>query len=244
MKPKISVVIACYNEEDRIGKCLTTLLGQTAQPHEIIIVDGGSTDNTVIKIKEFQKKNKLIKLLHETGKRSPANARNIGWKAASGDYILFLDADGQFDKSFIEVVDRAIAGKKTEQKLIMYHSVINSWKEVFLKYFWYGRTIPKYLLKNKKDYKTLFGAFASFGLVVLPLLHLFWQPYALYLFLLDAALVLGIGLKNAFECYRRSGIASFLLTIPIYNLFISFVTGIGIALIPFLYLTGKYDIGR
>lgn len=244
MKTKISVVMACYNEEDVIGKCLNTLLNQTVRPHEIIIVDGGSKDNTISIIKEVQKKTKLIKLLYETGKRSPANARNIGWKSATGDYILFLDADSEFHKSFIKTICDSIANKKTGKRMTVYHSIISSWRGVFLKYLWYGRTIPRYLLKTKKDYRVLCGALASLGLIILPLLSLFWKPYAPYLLLLDFAMVMSVGIRNSIECYKRSNIASFLFTIPVYNLLTSAAVGVGIALIPFLYLTGKYNIGR
>jgi len=106
---KMTAIIPCYNEEERIRKLLDTLKQQTAMP-EIIIVDGGSTDKTVQIIKEYMKKNKKIRLLQERGKnRSPANARNIGWKAARGDIIYLMDADSQIESDFTKKVEREFA---------------------------------------------------------------------------------------------------------------------------------------
>ena len=241
--PRISVVIACYNEEDKIGGCIGSLLNQSSLPDEIIIVDGGSTDRTVSIIERFMGRSKRIKLLHEVGsKRSPANARNIGWKAAAGDYILFLDADGEFGTNFIELVKCSILGKDSSKNIKIKHSVIDSWKEVFLKYSWYGRTMLKYWRKNKSDYQVLLRAVLSAGLLVMP--FLFWSTYAIYLFLFDLALILGIGFKEGVQSYKASGILSFLITMPFYMVFVFISTGIGLTSSLFLHAFGRSKIGR
>jgi len=243
MNVKLSVIIPCFNEEKRIGKCLNSLLNQNVLPYEIIVVDGQSKDETRNIVKEYQKRSKLIKLLIETGKRrSPANARNIGWKAAKGNYILFMDADSACDENFVEIINRCIINKPTKKRLVFYPSIVDTWKEVFMKYSWYGRTMPRYLLKNKKDYKVILRVLLSVGLIVLSFIS--WNIYAFYLFLLNVLLVFGIGLQNAVICYKKSGIFSFLATVPIHIFFIFISTGIGVVSIPFLYLIGKYNIGR
>jgi len=242
MNPKISIVIACYNEESKIGTCLNSLLNQTKRPFEIIVVDGGSKDRTVSIVKTLQKNNKSIKLIHESGERSPANARNMGWKAATGDYILFLDADWEFEINFIETVEKHIRGEDVKEKLEIKHPAIKSIKGVFERYSWYGRTMPKYFLKNMKDFKVLLRIIASLGIIILP--FFIWNVYALYVLIINLALVLIIGMKTGITCYKKSKIVSFLITVPLYVLFIFISTGIGLISIPFLMLTGKYTTGR
>jgi len=66
MKPKISIVIPSYNEEKKIADCLESYLKQSSLPHEIIVVDGGSKDNTVSIIKRHQIKNSF-----REGKQKP-----------------------------------------------------------------------------------------------------------------------------------------------------------------------------
>ena len=114
MPSKISVIIPCYNEEEKIEDCLNAFLKQSSIPDEIIAVDGGSTDKTVKIIKSYQKKNKRIKLFRETGRRSPANARNIGWKKATGDIIIFKDADTIPDKNYVSTVKKNFSGDVVE----------------------------------------------------------------------------------------------------------------------------------
>jgi len=242
MNVKLSVIIPCFNEEKRIGRCLDSLLNQNVLPYEIIVVDGKSNDNTRNIVKEYQKRSKLIKLLIETGKRSPANARNIGWKVAKGNYILFMDADSICDENFIGIINDRIMGRKTKKTLVFYPSVVDTWKELFMKYSWYGRTMPRYLLKNKKDFKTILRVLLSIGLIILPFIS--WNVYAFYLLLLNVFLVIAIGLQNGILCYKNSKVSSFLITVPLYIIFIFICTGLGLVLTPFLYLTGKYEVGR
>jgi glycosyltransferase involved in cell wall biosynthesis len=106
MDSKLSVVIPAYNEEEKIGDCLDAFLNQSIMPKEIIVVDGGSKDRTIAIVKEHQKKSKIIKLLKEGKKRSPANARNIGWKNAKGSIIVFKDADTIPDRKYVETIEK------------------------------------------------------------------------------------------------------------------------------------------
>lgn len=97
---KVSVVIPCFNEEKTIGGCINSFLKQ--KPDEIIVVDDNSTDNT----QEVVKKIGGIWYIKvgEGKNRGPANARNLGWKAASGDIIVFKDADAIAGPDYIKKV--------------------------------------------------------------------------------------------------------------------------------------------
>jgi len=90
-KLKISVIIPTYNREKLISKSIKSVLNQTYKKFEIIIIDDGSTDNTKKEIGKIKDRRiKYIKLPKKTG---ASNARNVGIKAATGDYITFQDSD-------------------------------------------------------------------------------------------------------------------------------------------------------
>ena len=86
----VSVVIPAYNSEQYINECIDSVLNQTYQNYEIIVIDDGSTDNTVNLVKQYN--NEKIKLYHQMNSGSGA-ARNLGVKQAHGKWIAFIDAD-------------------------------------------------------------------------------------------------------------------------------------------------------
>lgn len=89
---KISIIIPVYNTEKYIKKCLNSIVKQSIDNIEIIIVNDGSPDKSDIIIKEFEKKyNNIIYLVKENGGLS--SARNLGLSYATGEYIGFIDSD-------------------------------------------------------------------------------------------------------------------------------------------------------
>lgn len=94
--PKISIIIPTYNEQENIENCLKTLLDQSYPQVEIIVVDDGSTDNTVSIINKYP-----VKLLHQKH-QGPGVARNKASKEAEGEVLVFMDADMTFSKDFIK----------------------------------------------------------------------------------------------------------------------------------------------
>jgi len=109
----ISVIVPVYNSQKTISQCLKSLLSQTLKPKEIIIIDDGSTDNTVKQIKSIQKKNKLIKLLQQSH-QGPAIARNLSAQKAQGNILVFVDADMEFDKGFLKKLTTPIIANKAK----------------------------------------------------------------------------------------------------------------------------------
>ncbi|MGO4961219.1 glycosyltransferase family 2 protein [Jeotgalibaca porci] len=105
MNFNISVIIPCYNLEDKIEKCLKSIQRQTHQNIEIIIVDDGSTDNSVAIIKTLANNDARIKLLIQEN-NGPSSARNKGIRYANGDYIMFVDGDDYISDDYISnIVD-------------------------------------------------------------------------------------------------------------------------------------------
>lgn len=89
---KVSIVIACYNEEHYIAQCLDSMISQTLKEIEIIVVDDGSTDASLQVIQQYAlKDHRVIAVQGQHG--GAAMARNLGMKYAHGKYITFFDAD-------------------------------------------------------------------------------------------------------------------------------------------------------
>lgn len=104
--PKISIIIPLYNREKLIKRCLDSILSQGIDNIDIIVVDDGSTDDSLSTVEDISKNNPCIKVLHkENGGAS--SARNLGIKNATGEYLMFVDSDdyileGSFNKAFNE----------------------------------------------------------------------------------------------------------------------------------------------
>lgn len=90
---RISVIIPAYNVEKTIGKCLDSVIRQTYVNLEIIVVNDGSTDATGTLIDQYKEKDARIKVIQHANNQGLFLARMTGIKAASGDYIGFVDSD-------------------------------------------------------------------------------------------------------------------------------------------------------
>ena len=99
MKDLVSIVIPVYNGEKYIEKCIDSLLIQSYDRIEIIIIDDGSVDNTELICAQYADKGK-IKFLKQKHS-GPAQARNLGIANISGKYVAFIDADDYVDKEYI-----------------------------------------------------------------------------------------------------------------------------------------------
>jgi glycosyltransferase involved in cell wall biosynthesis len=93
MNPRISVVIPLYNKEDYVLDCLKSLENQDFDDWECIIVDDGSLDASMKIVKDFIADSERSWTILTQNNSGPSSARNLGIRAASGDYIALLDAD-------------------------------------------------------------------------------------------------------------------------------------------------------
>ncbi len=100
-KLKISIVIPARNEEEDILNTLGTAISQTYEDKEIIVVNDGSTDRTKELVEKFSKKHKEVKLINFNEGHSAAFARNRGAENATGDILVFLDADTGLSDCFL-----------------------------------------------------------------------------------------------------------------------------------------------
>ena len=96
MNPIVSVIIPVYNVEKYLNRCIVSVLGQTLQNIEIILIDDGSPDDCPQICDDFSVQDKRIIVVHKSN-RGLASARNAGLRIASGKYIFFLDSDDWID---------------------------------------------------------------------------------------------------------------------------------------------------
>lgn len=104
---KISIIIPVYNSEKYLRKCLESVRGQTFSNIEIICVDDGSTDKSKQIIDEFAQVDNRFVVIHQSNK-GESNARNVGLKTATGDYIGFLDCDDWIEPDMYEMLLEAL----------------------------------------------------------------------------------------------------------------------------------------
>ncbi|UOK43172.1 MULTISPECIES: glycosyltransferase family 2 protein [Flavobacterium] len=102
MNSLVSIITPTFNSAKYIVETIRSVQNQTHKNWELLIVDDGSSDDTVAVIIEFLKKESRIKFFPLDKNVGPAKARNIGIENARGDYMTFLDADDIWFSDFIE----------------------------------------------------------------------------------------------------------------------------------------------
>jgi len=97
----ISVIIPVYNTEPFLEDCLTSVANQTFRDFEAIVIDDGSTDESLALAEHFAKKDSRFKVIHQEN-RGLSGARNTGIEKASAPWITFLDSDDMWHPQFLE----------------------------------------------------------------------------------------------------------------------------------------------
>lgn len=89
---KFSIIIPAYNSEKTIARAIKSIKSQNCNDYEIIVVDDNSKDNTIEEVQKFEN----VRLLKNKEQLKAGGGRNVGIQNASGEYIIFLDADDYF----------------------------------------------------------------------------------------------------------------------------------------------------
>lgn len=119
MKPLVTVILPVYNVEDYLKESVESVLGQTYDNLEIILVDDGATDSSGSICDEFSKNDKRIKVVHK--KNGGLNmARKSGFEVSTGDWITFVDSDDVIDKNYVEYLLEGVERHKTEMSMCGY----------------------------------------------------------------------------------------------------------------------------
>lgn len=93
-----SIIVPIYNVEKYLDRCLESLVNQSFDNYEIILVDDQSTDNSLTIAEKWERDNSHIKLICKKGNTGLSDTRNVGLKKAIGDYIIFVDSDDYVEK--------------------------------------------------------------------------------------------------------------------------------------------------
>ncbi len=109
----ISVIVPVYNVENYLRQSLESIINQTYKNLEIICVNDGSTDKSQIILKEYEKKDKRIRVFSQNNK-GVSSAKNVGMKVARGDYITFVDPDDFIDINVYEKCIESIIKYKAD----------------------------------------------------------------------------------------------------------------------------------
>lgn len=109
----VSVIVPVYNAEKYIGQCIESLLNQTKNKIEIIIVNDGSTDSSLSIIKAYKEKYSNIMLIDKPNE-GVISARIEGLKVARGDYIGWVDADDFLEPKMVEILFNLIKNNHAE----------------------------------------------------------------------------------------------------------------------------------
>ena len=115
MNAKISVIVPVYNVEKYLKNSIDSILNQTYENFEIILVDDGSTDCCPEICDCYAKKNDNIRVLHKIN-GGLSDARNAGLKVAKGDYVTFIDSDDYVHPFYLEVLMHALALTKMDER--------------------------------------------------------------------------------------------------------------------------------
>ena len=106
MKGKISIIVPVYNVQEYLNECVNSVLKQSYENLELILVDDGSTDGSSTMCDEFAIKDARVRVIHKPN-GGLSDARNIGLLQAKGKYVCFLDSDDYYHN--IKLFEKVIA---------------------------------------------------------------------------------------------------------------------------------------
>lgn len=154
---KVSIIVPIYNREDYIDRCIISMINQTFENIEIILVDDGSTDRSAEICDAYAQKDNRIIVIHKPN-GGVSSARNAGLDVMTGDYVCFCDSDDFFDTTMVEksleqiVVENAdmctFNNYHNNEKVVREFSPVNIEIEVFD----CGQFFADYIEKNQAPY--------------------------------------------------------------------------------------------
>ena len=130
---KVTVIVPIYNSAKYLDESIGSLLKQTYEDLEILLVDNGSADNSLDICNSYAVKDKRIRVLHTDENIGTGAARNLGLENALGEYICFFDADDRYEPLFVEKLLSAATEKenpKAESTYLSLH-LSNSCSAIF-----------------------------------------------------------------------------------------------------------------
>lgn len=165
-KPLISVIVPAYNVEKYIEDCINSIINQTYENLEILIVDDGSTDSTGDICDKFAEKDNRIKVIHQAN-GGMSEARNTALKHMTGEYIACIDSDDFVTDNYLNMLYSALKENKADMAMCNFRNVTqtagynisqNNNKDMFGAKYLDSRALQKELYKSGNiRYVTVWG---------------------------------------------------------------------------------------
>lgn len=142
MNPKVSIIIPAYNAELYINRCIISIVNQTYENIEVIVIDDGSSDSTKYRVEEIISCDPRVKVFTQVNS-GPSIARNKGIQKATGEYIMFIDSDDRIDSLYIEKLVKMMSEDNYDCVCCGYIEE-SKYGSINLNHFWNGeRTLEK-----------------------------------------------------------------------------------------------------
>ncbi len=131
--PNVSVIVPVYNVEKYLKKCIESIISQSLKDIEIILVNDGSTDNSLKICQQFSKMDNRIRLINKAN-TGVSDTRNTGIEEATGEYIMFVDSDDWLEKQACEIAYKEAKKEDADSVIFCYYresSKGNTSKDIF-----------------------------------------------------------------------------------------------------------------
>ena len=125
----ISIIVPVYNVENYLRQCLDSIMGQTYQNFECLLINDGSPDHSAVICREYVSKDSRF-LYFEKENGGVSSARNLGIEHSKGEYITFIDSDDWVDSDYLEVLYNALIDENADISVSTYkrfHMADNCW---------------------------------------------------------------------------------------------------------------------
>ncbi len=110
-RPLVSIIVPVYNAELTLERCIDSILNQSYQEIECILINDGSSDSSYDLCESYNNQDKRVKVFHQNN-QGVSVARNVGLDHANGEYIMFVDCDDEIENDYINTYVSAISNKK------------------------------------------------------------------------------------------------------------------------------------
>ena len=99
--PKVSIIVPVYNVEKYLAECVDSILNQTVQDIEVILVDDGSTDHSPVICDQYARADCRVNVIHKPN-GGASSARNVGLQNITGQWCMFVDSDDVYDANIVK----------------------------------------------------------------------------------------------------------------------------------------------
>ena len=236
MQPLVSIITPMYNSENFILKTIESVVNQTYSNWELLLIDDGSTDNTIQIVEDFKQKYTNIKLFQNPTNLGAAQSRNKGILEAKGDYIAFLDADDLWKSIKLDLQIQFMQTHNCDVSFSSYEQIDENGKPLHkLVQALPKLTYNKYLKTNYIGNLTGMYNAKALGKIISPDLRK-RQDWLLWLAAIKKSGKPALGIQESLAYYRvrQNSISSNKIELLKYN-YLVYKKGLGFSTIKSLY---------